>query len=321
MVPLFYTANIFCMSNISAITYKTADGRFGDSLLNYSKAKWLSYKNNLDFYWLPFEYSDSLRICELEKIYISGMEKKYKKVVRFYEDNEFKLGLQDAVKIDMQSSCFYISNYYANIIVDWEDKKFTSELKKTIAPIFEIKKQKLPGDRVSVAVHVRKGGGLDEPLVLDSEANKRSPRWGYFADERFPLKFPPDSYYIEQIKKLYQILNKAPLYVYIFTDDHDPLRIVSKYEKLLVGLDIKFDCRRSRNSHDSNVVEDFFTMTQFDCFIRNGSNFSFMVDVIGDFFIVISLEKACWEGNSWVASDIKVKINNDKMPILIKNRV
>lgn len=308
IISLLFVYRVFCLSNVSAITYIPGFGRFGDGLLNYSKAKWLSYKYNIPIFCTKFPYYDSLKICEIEKAYKNGMENDFKEVVRFKEREEPKFPKEDGFKINRSRSCLYISNYYVDVKIDWEDEEFISELKKTIAPIIEINKQELPKDRVSVAVHVRKGGGFDDPIYSDPDAKNNGQKC--FVDKVFPEKFPPDSFYIEQIKKLYEILGNVPMYVYIFTDDHDPARIINKYEKFFVGLDIKLDCRKSGNCHNNNVVEDFFTMMQFDCLIRSGSNFSFFVDMIGDFSAVISLEKAHWEGCNWIADKVDVKINN-----------
>ncbi|MFC1841575.1 hypothetical protein ACFLYA_00720 [Candidatus Dependentiae bacterium] len=298
---LFNGAIIFCKNNSSAITYVLNRGRFGDHLLNYCKAKWISYKYDIPFFYVPFKYSDRLKIGDIENVCHSGLERNFKRKFRFEKKTD--------VKVDRENSCLYISNCYALINVDWDDKDFIGEIKKTISPKISIPKHDIPKDRISVAVHVRKGGGYDEPLLKDPDANKRGQRFGYFADKVYPIKFPPDSYYIEQIRKMYELLDNVPLYVFIFTDDHTPKRIVEKFEKNLCDLDIVFSCRGSGNHHDKNVIEDFFGMTQYDCLIRNGSHFSFFADVIGEFKVVIYPEDAYWKDGEIVIDNVKVKIN------------
>ncbi|HEV7737800.1 MAG TPA: hypothetical protein VGO47_10580, partial [Chlamydiales bacterium] len=40
-----------------AITYEFSGGRFGDNLLAYFHAKWVSYKYNIPFFYKEFPYS------------------------------------------------------------------------------------------------------------------------------------------------------------------------------------------------------------------------------------------------------------------------
>jgi len=298
----FY-GSCLCVNSPSAITYVLNRGRFGDHLLNYSKAKWVEYQDDILFFYTPFKYSNMLKMHELENVYTKGVNRRFKRSFRLNKIKNFR--------IKKEASCLYISNCYALIDIDWSDSDFVKELKRTISPVIPIPKPHVPEGYISVAVHVRKGGGYDEPLMSDSDANKKGHRLGYFADEVYPLKFPPDSYYIESIKKLYGMLNKSPLYVYVYTDDKNPRRIVDKFKKQLTGLDITFSCRESGNHHDKNVIEDFFGMTYFDCLIRSGSHFSFFADVIGDYLVVIYPEHAFWKDGELIVDQVKAKIREN----------
>ena len=92
--------------------------------------------------------------------------------------------------------------------VDWSDKNFKELLRKELTPLIPLEKIKIPDDKITVALHVRKGGGHDAPLFQRRHKLK-------FPDLAYPLKFPPDSYFIDQLIKLSEILNDKPLYVFL----------------------------------------------------------------------------------------------------------
>src|SRR5581483_4103322 len=53
----------------SAVTYELNSGRLGDNLLTYGIARWISYKYGLPFLYVPFEYSEYLRLHETDPVY------------------------------------------------------------------------------------------------------------------------------------------------------------------------------------------------------------------------------------------------------------
>src|ERR1700742_2068654 len=66
----------------SAITWEPNGGRFGDNLLSYSRAKWLSYQYNIPLLYLPFRYSDQLRLHQNENMYSLENVHQFKKTIR-----------------------------------------------------------------------------------------------------------------------------------------------------------------------------------------------------------------------------------------------
>jgi len=289
---------VFCKkSSMSAITYWIKKegkwGRFGDHVLTYIKSKYLAYKYKLPFYYFPFEYCDDLMISELEKKLTDDVKKGFKKFVK----------VSGGHKIKRNANHLYASTLGSRV-GNYRDKKFLKELRKTLAPIEPIEEPNIPEGRISVAVHVRKGGGYDRPLL-----SRR--RWTSYADKNFPFKFPPDKYYIDQIKKLYEILNKRPMHVHIFTDDRAPEKIVEKYKKALKITSITFSCREKGNYHNKNVLQDFFAMTRFDCLIRSKSHFSVCADIIGDFAIVISPTHFKWRGDTLIIDKVNVSVRRE----------
>jgi hypothetical protein len=268
---------LLCVSSLEcsekAVTYTFSGGRFGDNLLSYAHAKWVSYRFEIPLLYKPFPYSDQLMMHGIEHPYHSDAS--FSKTVH--------LGRGQEVNKQDPESILYILSYFAEgayvlldpywpyVEVDWEDPGFRALLKEAIQPITPLPKWDLPTDRVTVAAHVRRGGGFDSLRV----------------QKREPLKFPPDTFYIEQIRRIHAHFRGRPLYVFVFTDDPFPDQIVKQFKEQLRDLNVSFGYRKEGNTHHSNVLEDFFAMTQFDCLIRPESNYSRMASAIGDFLYEI----------------------------------
>jgi hypothetical protein len=292
-----------------AVTYEQSPGRFGDNLLSYIHAKWISYKYAIPLLYKPFVYSDRLVMHTGEPWYTNALQKTFSRCII--------LGKNRSVKLTDSSSTLYLVPYFPEsksernngvsftggawdyFEVDWDDQGFIAELRKMIVPIQPIKRMVLPAGRITVAIHARKGGIHDTPETLPI----------------FPLKFLPDEFYIAQIKRLYDLLDKRPLYVHIFTDDHAPAVIMRKFQQSLKDLDIMWGCREHGNSETANVIEDFFAMDQFDCLIHSESNFSFIMNKINNYMISIYPDSFHREGESIIYDTTNVQVNSMMTPI------
>ncbi|MFA5306719.1 MAG: hypothetical protein WC365_04680, partial [Candidatus Babeliales bacterium] len=71
-------------TGISAVTYGLSGGRFGDNLLCYVHAKWISYKYHIPLLYFPFEYSSHLVFDEAELLSTVGNTHALKK----YDDGQ-----------------------------------------------------------------------------------------------------------------------------------------------------------------------------------------------------------------------------------------
>jgi len=60
-----YSKNI-ALRDISMITYGLSGSRFGDGLISYMHAKWLSFKYDIPLLYTPFPQSDYLRLAHME---------------------------------------------------------------------------------------------------------------------------------------------------------------------------------------------------------------------------------------------------------------
>ena len=77
--PFWYT---------SAVTYDFSGGRFGDNLVSYCHAKWISYKYNIPLLYKPFDYSDQLMMDVLEIPYSDDLEKQFENIVNYSKTDE-----------------------------------------------------------------------------------------------------------------------------------------------------------------------------------------------------------------------------------------
>lgn len=283
IITIIFAIIVFFVIKIdaeNAVTYEQSPGRFGDNLLCYMHAKWVSFKYNIPLLYKPFKYSDKLELHKHEYLYSKDAEKRFKK--KIYVTRE-------ALINPSQDSVLYIIPYFPEsdweqrttkgfdgkkwpyLQVDWNNKVFIEQLRSLIKPLIKIPQLPIPEGRMSVALHMRKGGTHDKQWDIDP----------------FPLKFLHDDFYADQLKNLYELAQKKPLYVYLFTDDVKPARLVHNLQQRCKGLDIIFDYNRGENSDKTNVVEDFFALGQFDCLIRSESNYSFVMSKISEYKIEI----------------------------------
>jgi hypothetical protein len=257
--------NILAKNSSAAITWRPNGGRFGDNLVSYCKAKWFSLQFNIPLLYQPFPYSDQLMIAENEIVYTDECLQNFSQTVELLGNAPYKLL--------NTSNILYISRWKTELEFSWYDPVFAAELKKNIAPRYEIEKIKIPEDMISIAVHVRNGG----TFAADTPEEK----------ERCPLRFVPEEFFIEQIDRIAKMFPHNILYVHIFTDHPNPTKLVKKFQLILNNPRIMFGCREEGNSHKANVLEDFFSMMDFDCLVRPGSHFTRFVERLGKNKLVI----------------------------------
>jgi hypothetical protein len=143
-----------------------------------------------------------------------------------------------------------------------------------------------------VAVHVRKGGGFDKPLASPSIYKKEPP----YSDQIWPTKFPPDQYYLDQIKVIRKLIpHNLSIIIYLFTDDPNPAELAHRYATYLNDVSISFTYRTQENSHDTNVVEDFYHIAQCDYLIRSSSLFAKAAQLLGNHKIIMYPILGSWQ--------------------------
>jgi hypothetical protein len=308
-----------------AITYRLESWRrLGDTILTYTKAKLLAYTYNLDFFYKSFPYSDQFILHETEKQLTLAMEQKFSKTIEVLtlQDLEDNLASDQPILFE----CQFLTQTPWPYIFSREHPDFEKQLKEMLTPVTSLPSLPKPPAVVSVAVHVRKGGGFDHPLgslqeYQDNESitgfhlkknniagsctdiwplkwnpgpryiesvKKFVQRKTQFSDYIWPTKFPSDQYYIDHIKKLAEMLPGKNLLIYLFTDDPNPQAIMQRYSKALEDYPrIIFSFREQENRHNKNVLDDLFAIAQCDCIISANSSFAFAAHLLGNHSIIM----------------------------------
>lgn len=279
-IPLIDVADI---ENYSVwVTYAQDGGRFGDQITNYLKALWISWKYDTPLVFRPFEYSNELVLgdfhptllddallqefsAKLEYFTVFELEKS-EKVFQYLEtmpDHQEPAKQRLLWNIGLLTP--FIEEHFCEKL---DDERFRELLQILIKPNEPLKLVSLPEDRKTIAIHMRSGVGYDW------ESNIRN----------MPTKFVPDTFYYGCLKQALMMFHDAPVFVHIFTDHPEPevleAKLLAEVESWRVEKDILINCRRVGNFHADNVLEDFFSMMEFDCIIHPDSSLSQSASII-----------------------------------------
>lgn len=261
----------------SAVTYYQDGSRFGSQLLNYIHAAWVSYICKVPLLYKPFFYSNQLVLHDAAFSFddykaLYGQKIKLIESPRQIQDITSKSGTLYVIPYFPELNMFYKTVPF-HFKVDWDDHEFIEQMRRLIRPNHKLNLIYPPNNIASLAVHVRTGAGADSDFgTLD--------------------KFLIDDFYINGIKKIADELKGQALYVFIFTDHEKPEMIVSKYKTALARYpNIEIDCRRHDNGPNNNVLEDFFSMMNFDYLVRSESIMSLIVSKLKSFKKVITPDK------------------------------
>lgn len=283
-----------------AVTYDMSGGRLGDCLLAYLHAKWISYLYDIPLLYKDFPYSNQLMLSSIDQRY--GTSYTFQNEVQLYNGKPYDSNFLD----NKARSTLYVVPYFGESLieleffhflrsyyfpVDWNDPNFRAEIIQAIQPKDwrAIPKLQLT-DRTTVAVHVRTGKGFDSPN----------------SNQHLPFKFPPHSYFIDQIRRITEIFKDQPLYIYLFTDDPNPKGIADTYISSLNNPNLQFIYRKSGNHHAMNVLQDMFGLAQCDCLIRGDSNFSIIPSLIKKFRVMIAPAHHVWEGDQLKIDQVNI---------------
>ena len=268
-----------------AVTYPNDGGRFGDRLIAYIHAKWISLQDDVPFVYLPFPYSEFLVLSQ-EEIHLAEaayfLDPSQLHVCPYFPEAKGELRGDE-----------WKDKYFS---VDFEEQHFLWTLRKMIAPLQPLNCIHPPKDRLSIALHVREGGGYD-PSDLSVY---------------MPYKSPPFCFYPICLNKVLELLDGKPVFCFVFTDAKDPALVVERLKKEIpADAPISFHYRETGNSHSNNVLEDFFSFQNFDILIRPDSNFSIVPSLIHPFAIVCSPLEFWFDENGYPhTKEVEVKINN-----------
>ncbi len=288
----------------SAVTYDFSGGRFGDCLVSYCHAKWISYKYNIPLLYKPFTYSDQLVMHQSEMHYSQNLADQFSQIVTVTKNHHH---------FDPHAGILYVIPFFPESIfnrhdemypylfsTDWHDADFKSELQKMICPNSSLALPYVPQEMLTVAVHIRKGTGWDIPIYKITPEELTASH---------PLRFAPDSFYISQLKRITTLFSDQIIYVYLFTDHDNPAELAEKYSEALQSDHMIIDYRKTENNEFVNVLDDFFALTRFDCLIRADSNFSYIASKLGNYKIIISPWHGIVNEEKTVINEVNLEIN------------
>ncbi len=253
-----------------------------------------------------------LRLSKEEQEYSKEVAKQFEKVISVSSEQDILKYKKDNVLFESKGVFFRIKKYpkfKQTIEYMLQDQYFVTELRNMLEPVVPLPQITLPPDKLTVAVHIRKGGGFDRPLNSTQYYHSNIVGNKFYADRRWPSKFPPEQYYVDQIKKVSDLFGDAPLFVYIFTDDRNPSILVNRMQKAVNKNNITFSCRNRGNVHNAHVVEDFYNMSRFDCLIRSGSHFGLAAQLLGNHKVIIYPKHWKWEGRKLIIDEVSIVDN------------
>ena len=213
-----------------AVTYRLNGNRLGDNLMAYAHARYLALLNNVPFYYQDFQYSNQLYMHEMHTPIAQAPKYDEEKHYPMWPEMGHK---EENFSLDLTKNILYIIPYFPgssveatqlnlwHFDVDWHNPEFKAILQQEIRPLRPFKKFSFPTDKQCIAVHVRKGGGFDQLF-------QKIKRWTINADKNAPLKFPPDLFYIESIKKAstFNIINLSTAIFLLMILIHKQLLII-----------------------------------------------------------------------------------------------
>jgi hypothetical protein len=285
------------------VSYEVSPGRFGDNLLNYLHAKWFAYEHQMPLLYRPFPYSSCLQLDDQEIYYKDKKLRKERCLHPFFKAHVKKWSRFSRWPwIAFHYHCPYFPEStwerlrfrYSHFPVQWKDENFRKMVKECILPKEKLTLTTPPPHCISIAMHVREGGGADTEearLIM-------------------PLKLPPLDFYIEGLRYVVARFPNRPLYCHLFTDALEPEKIVEKMKEAIPpDTLIHFSYRKENNHHDANVLEDFFSFFQFDILIRSQSNYSLIPSLLHDYAMIYAPKDCTVEDKVVKITELEIEIN------------
>lgn len=348
MIYLILFLFCFClhMPLLSDVAFTNAHwpGRLGDQIYYFSKCVMLSKKYNIPFYYRPFTHYDQFKLStELPQL-TPEIQKKFAKKVTLPHEAHIPALLKkhDSILITIE----YHTKTFDGQYDYWRSTTERFAYITSLLTPHTTRSITVPNNHISVAVHVRKGGGYDAPLhsqqlysytpgwklckkkslnttpttfeinyncLLNTPtfvpAQKRRlvrPAKKNAADIINPKRFPPDQYYIECIKKLSELVNHHPLYIQIFTDDPNPQAVVERFKKQVNIPTITWHTNQIHADYKHSVLDDLLAISQCDCLIKGDSYFAWSAQFLGNHRLVFFPNTATWHDQTLMITKIGI---------------
>ncbi len=306
------------------ITPEFTASRLDDQVLVYCKARYFSLKYSIPLsICYPNEWINNFTFSKLQKPCPSL---KNTIIVHRPEDIAYNTSQDTLFKVSYFCTLpdQHDANRYAGDEFDFLHKKMFEIntlytcLRNDLQPSTPIQLPALPKDFFTIAVHLRKGGGFDGPLFSQQlfratlKNRSLSRNIDDYADKKWPNKFPPEQFFIDQIKRISTLLSDTKLLITIFTDDTNTHKVVQRWEPLLVHYkNIKFCCKNHTGWQEA-TMENLCDMARYDCIIRGSSRFSGVAVLMGNHKLIVSAGKKHWEGNKLIVDQAFYQFCNHK---------
>lgn len=318
----------------NAITYAMPNGRLGNKLQAAINAYYLAWKYNIEFLFQPFPGSERFAIHHKTK-WLMNNQYPFTRSTTFDSLQELEQLLQK-----QQSLLFYTRLIYP--CFDEELFLAPEEFKKQARQMLQLTHTTPlitpPPGSFSIAVHIRRGGGHDHPILSAQiykgtfksliskkpegffmRLKQRILKWlhikQYYSDVEWPLRFVPLQYYIDQLSIVLNLYPDTPIYAFIFTDDQKPPAIKRIFEQVFAGKNITFDCKAvSGPNHEP--IKDIYSMAYFDCLIRPYSTYSIISQLLGQHKLVFYPKETVWEGKILKVTEVGMISDQNTLAIL-----
>ena len=281
LVPFFCNANELRQRH--AISYQGGH-RFGDRMLVYAQARYLSYITSVPFLYNHFIYSDQVTIEEDARAF-EEEQGHYQRRILINSPSTF-FDLISSIDNPNALSTLFVLDYFPSDISEWEsnpwmklllnipwqEKGFHNYLQKTASPKIQIPNFRKEGV-LNVADHVRTLSGAD---TADTSIAK------------LPLKHPNLTYHKNQIRRVYDLNQQKPMFVFIFSDTKNPQALIGDFRSSFENMNIEFGIQILNQADINYAVQDFYAMQKFDVLIATQSNFSMMASRIGSFDMILT---------------------------------
>lgn len=297
----------FQMTARNAILQKDRGERLGDRLLIICAVKFLALTHDLDFYYRPSQFLVDCMLSDTEVKFDDSIKARYKKTIEFTEP-AFKNAGPSTLFLAPWSTIDYLFHHFGKRHIF---RAYFDQLQMMVTPKILLPTLEIPHDTISVAVHVRKGEGYDQPLsskqiykkaAIETKGKEKS------ADRSWPSKFPPEQYYIDQIRLLEDFLADKKITFFIFSDSLNPQDLTARIEKNCAKENATF-INASSSRSDSPLI-DMYKMAACDCLIRAESSYSMVSQIMGNHKLVFSPQSCEWRKNILYVTRVKLVLFN-----------
>lgn len=291
----------------SYVSYSGSGGRLGDNLVALMHAAYAAYTNDVELIYTPFDYFEQLALSHKLR-HVDHIMQDYRPTVKRFNPGEHLI-------INPNSDILYVVPYFPEgdwerihcdcfkFECDWNNKGFLTYIRNLITPLNPQPAPNLDPAQLNIAVHIRRGGGVDSPLY------SKFARIRTYSDVGYPLKFPPLRYYIGQLQKIFTSFASRSIHVHIFSDEQNPQELIDRIKTQVTYRDVTFSCRTTHNSPHLNVLEDLFAMPHYDILIRGTSNYAITADKLNDYLVVICPLIFEWHGDTLYIPQQKLRLN------------